>query len=60
MGNWQDAAESYRKALYLEPDHVEALMHLALLTENQGDAAAAGRLRERARRADRISESRKP
>jgi len=60
MGNWQDAAESYRKTLYLEPDHVEALMHLALLTENQGDVAAAGRLRERARRADRIPESRNP
>ena len=60
MGNWRDAAESYRKTLYLEPDHVEALMHLALLTENQGDVAAAGRLRERARRADRISESRNP
>jgi chemotaxis protein methyltransferase WspC len=60
MGNWRDAAESYRKTLYLEPDHVEALMHLALLTENQGDFAAAGRLRERARRADRISESRNP
>jgi chemotaxis protein methyltransferase WspC len=60
MGNWQEAAEYYRKTLYLEPDHVEALMHLALLTENQGDIAAAGRLRERARRADRTSESRKP
>jgi len=60
MGNWRDAAESYRKTLYLKPDHVEALMHLALLTENQGDFAAAGRLRERARRADRISESRNP
>jgi chemotaxis protein methyltransferase WspC len=60
MGIWQDAAESYRKTLYLEPDHVEALMHLALLTENHGEVAAAGRLRERARRADRTSESRKP
>jgi chemotaxis protein methyltransferase WspC len=60
MGNWQDAAESYRKTLYLEPDHVDALLHLALLTETQGDIAAAGRLRERARRADRTLESRKP
>jgi len=58
IGDPRAAAESYRKTLYLEADHVEALMHLALLTEAQGDVAAAGRLRERARRADRGSESR--
>ncbi len=46
-----EAAASYRKALYLEPSHVEALNHLALLTENMGDAASAARLRERIDRA---------
>jgi chemotaxis protein methyltransferase WspC len=51
-GDQRSAAEYYRKVLYLEPEHVQALMHLALLTENQGDRAAAERLRERARRID--------
>ncbi len=50
-GDRRAAAECYRRVVYLEPDHVEALMHLALLTETQGDVATAQRLRERARRA---------
>jgi chemotaxis protein methyltransferase WspC len=50
LGDRQSAAECYRKLLYLEPEHVEALMHLSLLTESQGDSAAAQRLRERVRR----------
>jgi chemotaxis protein methyltransferase WspC len=52
MGDRRSAADYYRKVLYLEPEHVQALMHLALLTESQGDRAAAERLRERARRID--------
>lgn len=52
-GNSQGAAECYRRVLYLEPEHVEALMHLALLMETLGDTAAAGRFRERARRIER-------
>ncbi len=44
-------AEAYfRKALYLNPDHYEALVHLALLVEQQGDVAAASRLKKRSRR----------
>ena len=50
LGDGRRAAECYRKLLYLDPEHVEALTHLALLTETQGDTAAAGRLRERVRR----------
>lgn len=38
----------YRKALYLQPQHSEALSHLAALLAAQGDLAAAGRLRVRA------------
>jgi chemotaxis protein methyltransferase WspC len=38
----------YRKALYLQPQHPEALSHLAALLAAQGDLAAAGRLRVRA------------
>jgi chemotaxis protein methyltransferase WspC len=46
----EQAAALHKKALYLDPDHGEALIHLALLVEKQGDAAAAERLRRRARR----------
>ncbi|RWU25265.1 chemotaxis protein CheR [Pseudomonas alkylphenolica] len=46
-----DAALShYRKALYLEPQHPEALVHLAALLESRGDSAGARRLQERAAR----------
>jgi chemotaxis protein methyltransferase WspC len=44
------AAEAYRKALYLDPNHYEALVHLALFHERQGDAAGARTFNERARR----------
>jgi chemotaxis protein methyltransferase WspC len=44
------AIECYRKALYLEPDHLESLMHLALVLERNGDAAGAQVLRRRAAR----------
>ncbi len=43
----------YRKALYLEPQHSEALAHLAALLASQGDAAGAQRLQERAARHER-------
>jgi chemotaxis protein methyltransferase WspC len=49
-GDLQGAAECYRKVLYLEPIHPEALLHLALLSEKEGDKGMAQRLRERARR----------
>jgi chemotaxis protein methyltransferase WspC len=41
--------------VYLEPDHYEALCHLALLAEQAGDAPQAATLR---RRAGRIFERR--
>ncbi|WPH17633.1 CheR family methyltransferase [Variovorax paradoxus] len=49
-GNAEDAADQYRKALYLEPDHHEALVHLALLLRKRGDEAGAQRLQRRAGR----------
>jgi chemotaxis protein methyltransferase WspC len=52
LGDRDGAAAFYRKVIYLEPGHVEGLMHLALMTEKQGDLAAAERLRERARRVE--------
>jgi chemotaxis protein methyltransferase WspC len=53
VGNSLGAADCYRRVLYLEPEHLEALVHLALLTEALGETGAAERLRERARRAER-------
>ncbi|WP_434728779.1 CheR family methyltransferase [Pseudomonas soli] len=55
-GDAAQAITHYRKALYLEPQHPEALMHLAMLLAAQGDDAGARRLQERAARAGRESE----
>ncbi|MFK0095239.1 CheR family methyltransferase [Pseudomonas sp. NPDC090592] len=55
-GDAQLALSHYRKALYLEPQHAEALVHLAALLAAQGDLAGARRLQERAARAGRESE----
>ncbi|MDD2060388.1 chemotaxis protein CheR [Pseudomonas sp. GD03860] len=56
-GESTQALSHYRKALYLDPQHHEALVHLATLLASQGDSAGARRLQERAaRRADRESE----
>jgi chemotaxis protein methyltransferase WspC len=50
-GDPAGACVHYRKALYLDPGHREALAYLAVLLDMQGDAAGAARLAERARRA---------
>ncbi|MFC0131623.1 methyltransferase [Massilia eurypsychrophila] len=45
------AADDYwRRCVYLQPDHYDALCHLALLAEQTGDAAQAGVFRQRATR----------
>jgi chemotaxis protein methyltransferase WspC len=49
-GEHGDAEAAYRKALYLDPDHVEAMHHLASLLAVRGDEAQARKLRERAGR----------
>ena len=56
-GNTFEAQGFYRKALYLEPQHPEALMHLAALLQAQGDAMGARRLQERAARSGRAVDS---
>ncbi|EJM85034.1 methylase of chemotaxis methyl-accepting protein [Pseudomonas sp. GM74] len=56
-GNTLEAQGFYRKALYLEPQHPEALMHLAGLLQAQGDAMGARRLQERAARSARTADS---
>jgi len=45
------ARSQYRKALYLDPQHAEALAHLATLLELEGDRDAARLLMQRASRA---------
>jgi chemotaxis protein methyltransferase WspC len=46
------AEDSYRKAIYLDPRHQQALTHLAIILERRGDIAGAVRLKARARRTD--------
>jgi chemotaxis protein methyltransferase WspC len=49
-GHRARAEDHFRKALYLQPDHLESLLHLALLLETKGDVAGSQRMRLRARR----------
>jgi chemotaxis protein methyltransferase WspC len=56
-GSVLEAQGFYRKALYLEPQHPEALVHLAALLASKGDAAGARRLQERAARSERTADS---
>lgn len=49
-GHAAEAQSHYRKALYLQPQHAEALAQLAALLAAQGDSAGAQRLLERAAR----------
>lgn len=47
QGQSSQAADYYRKALYLDPQHQETLVHLAMLLTTQGDVAGAKRLQAR-------------
>jgi chemotaxis protein methyltransferase WspC len=49
-GDVKTAENHLRRAVYLNPQHYEALCHLALLTEQQGHRAAAATVRQRAAR----------
>jgi chemotaxis protein methyltransferase WspC len=49
-GQVRKAAVHYRKALYLDPQHREALVHLAAALAKEGDARGAQRLLDRAKR----------
>jgi len=49
-GRSSEAQDYYRKTLYLEPTHAEALAHLAALLAARGDLAGARRLQQRAGR----------
>ncbi len=43
----QQAAQSFQRAIYLEPNSYDALIHLALLKESQGDISGANIIRQR-------------
>ncbi|MEZ1316123.1 protein-glutamate O-methyltransferase CheR [Pseudomonas fluorescens] len=58
-GSALEAQGFYRKALYLDPQHPDALMHLAALLQSQGDTAGARRLQARAARSERVDSERK-
>jgi chemotaxis protein methyltransferase WspC len=55
LGHSDLAVGSFRKVLYLDPTHREALLHLALKQEARGDGSGAALLRARARRAEDLS-----
>ncbi|WP_397449492.1 CheR family methyltransferase [Pseudomonas sp. NA-150] len=57
-GQASEAQALYRKALYLEPQHPEALAQLAALLASQGDVAGARRLQARAARVPRDPDGR--
>ncbi len=44
------AADFWRRCVYLQPDHYDALCHLALLAEQSGERAQAAAFRQRAAR----------
>lgn len=56
-GEFSKAEEYYGKALYLNPQHVDSLVHLALLVETRGDDRKAGLLRNRVLRAEKQNEA---
>lgn len=51
QGRPDQALPLFKKAVYLDPNHYEALMSMALLAEKSGDANGAALLRGRAKRA---------
>ncbi len=53
QGQRQQAENFYRKALFLDPEHYESLIHLALLLSNSGDQINADLFRKRAERISR-------
>ncbi|MHC8390473.1 CheR family methyltransferase [Pseudomonas sp. MDT2-39-1] len=56
-GRVLEAQGFYRKALYLDPQHSDALMHLAALLQSLGDTTGARRLQDRAARSERAADS---
>jgi chemotaxis protein methyltransferase WspC len=53
LGDMHRAAAQYRKVLFLQPGHQDAVVQLAFLAQAQGDNAGAERLKARVRRIER-------
>jgi chemotaxis protein methyltransferase WspC len=56
-GLMSEADRCYRKALYLDPRHVDALIHLALLAQKRGNRLESEVLHNRIRRLQRQGEA---
>ncbi len=50
MGNEEKGEKYFQKALYLEPNHCDAIVHLILIKEHRGDRVGANILRQRLER----------
>ncbi len=59
-GNSRDAERMLRQAIYLDPDHYEALTHLSALCLQKGDTNDAHRFQLRATRALQRQQARSP
>jgi len=55
-GNPTEAERMFRKAVYLDPAHYEALTQLSIICRRQGDTDGAQRFHERATRAQHRSQ----
>jgi chemotaxis protein methyltransferase WspC len=51
LGRLEVARDSFRRVIYLDPNHAEALLHLSLISQRLGDKDQAARYRHRAERA---------
>jgi chemotaxis protein methyltransferase WspC len=49
-GRTSEAVEAFRRALYLDPNLVEALTHMIVLSDSRGDASQAANLQKRLQR----------
>ncbi len=52
-GNSAEAERMFRRTVYLDPTHYEALAHLSVICRRQGDSGEARRFHERAARVQR-------
>ena len=56
-GNTREAEQMFRRAVYLQPNHYQALVHLSVICERTGDPVGARRFLERATRAQSRQQS---
>lgn len=51
QGQLTQAEQCFQKALYLDPQHYESLIHLSLIAQSKGDSTSAANFKRRAERA---------